>query len=60
MTEINVPKFKSEEEEAAFWDRFDTAQIIEEGEEIELEYKPETAIKINEHKLLSTGGFTKI
>ena len=46
MSEINVPKFKSEEEEADFWDSFDTAQIIEEGEEIELEYKPETAIKI--------------
>ena len=23
MSEINVPKFKSEEEEADFWDRFD-------------------------------------
>ena len=45
MTEINIPKFKSEEE-TDFWDSFDTAQIIEEGEEIELEYKPETAIKI--------------
>jgi hypothetical protein len=44
MSEINVPKFKSEEEEADFWDSFDTAQIIEEGEEIELEYKPETAM----------------
>ena len=28
-----LPKFKSDEEEAAFWDSFDTAQILEEGEE---------------------------
>ena len=40
---MKLPKFKSEEE-AAFWDSFDTAQILEEGEEIGLEYKPETAI----------------
>ena len=38
-----IPKFKSDEEEADFLDRFDTAQILEEGEQIELEYKPETA-----------------
>ena len=36
-----IPKFKSAEEEAHFWDSFDTAQILEEGEEVELEYKPE-------------------
>lgn len=35
------PKFKQDEEEAVFWDWFDTAQILEEGEEIELECKPE-------------------
>ena len=40
-----LPKFKSDEEEADFWDRFDTAPILEEGEQIELVYKPETAIK---------------
>jgi len=45
MTEINLPKFKSEEEEVDFWDSFDTAQIMEEGEEIELVYKPETAME---------------
>jgi hypothetical protein len=45
MSEINIQKFKSEEEEADFWDRFETAQIMEEGEEIELEYKPETAME---------------
>nr|QNO57283.1 hypothetical protein HCLJFGEB_00027 [Methanosarcinales archaeon ANME-1 ERB7] len=28
-----LPKFKSAEEEANFWDSFDTAQILEEGEE---------------------------
>jgi hypothetical protein len=38
------PEFKPEE--ADFWDRFDTTQILEEGEEIELEYEPETAIEI--------------
>nr|QNO57287.1 hypothetical protein HCLJFGEB_00031 [Methanosarcinales archaeon ANME-1 ERB7] len=41
MSEMKLPKFKSAEEEADFWDSFDTAQILEEGEEIELEYKPE-------------------
>ncbi len=41
MSEMKLPKFKSAEEEADFWDRFDTAQILEEGEEIELEYRPE-------------------
>ena len=41
MSEMKVPKFKSAEEEATFWDSFDTAQIMEEGEEIELEYEPE-------------------
>jgi hypothetical protein len=45
MSEIKLPKFKSDEEEADFWDCFDTAQILEEGEEIELEYKPETAME---------------
>ena len=44
MPEMKLPTFNSEEEEAAFWDSFDTKQIMEEGEEIELEYKPETAI----------------
>jgi Zn finger protein HypA/HybF involved in hydrogenase expression len=43
MSEMKLPKFKSDEEEAEFWDSFDTAQILEEGEEIELEYKPELA-----------------
>lgn len=38
---MEFPKFKSDEEEADFWDSFDTAQILEEGEEIELEYEPE-------------------
>ena len=38
---MKLPMFKSDEEEADFWDRFDTAQILEEGEEIELEYEPE-------------------
>ena len=45
MSEMKLPKFKSDEEEADFWDRFDTTQILEEGEEIELEYEPETAIE---------------
>lgn len=45
MSETKLSKFKSDEEEADFWDRFDTALILEEGEEIELEYKPETAIE---------------
>jgi Zn finger protein HypA/HybF involved in hydrogenase expression len=45
MSEMKLPKFESDEEEAAFWDSVDTAQIMEEGEEIELEYKPETAIE---------------
>ena len=36
-----IPKFKSDEEEVEFWDSLDTAQILEEGEETELEYKPE-------------------
>ena len=40
MSEMKVPKFKSAEEEVDFWDSFDTAQILEEGEEIELEYEP--------------------
>jgi hypothetical protein len=40
-----VTKFKSDEEEADFWDRFDTAQILEEGEEIELDYKPEKTLE---------------
>jgi len=43
---MGLPTFKSDEEGVDFWDRFDTAQIMEEGEEIELEYKPETAITI--------------
>ncbi|MDI6811319.1 MAG: hypothetical protein QMD80_06580 [archaeon] len=38
---MKLPKFKLDEEEADFWDSFDTAQILEEGEEIELEYEPE-------------------
>ena len=38
-------KLPNSDEEADFWDRFDTTQILEEGEEIELEYKPETAIE---------------
>ena len=42
---MKVPKFKSDEEEVDFWDSFDTAQILEEGEEIKLEYKPETAME---------------
>ncbi|RJS75260.1 hypothetical protein CW714_00490 [Methanophagales archaeon] len=41
MSEMKLPKFKSDEEEAAFWDGFDTAEILEKGEEVELEYKPE-------------------
>jgi len=42
MREMKLPNFKSdEEEEADFWDGFDTAGILEEGEEIELEYEPE-------------------
>jgi len=41
MSQIKLPKFKSDDEEVDFWDSFDTAQIMEEGEEIELEYKPE-------------------
>lgn len=45
MSEMKLPKFKSAEEEVDFWDRFDTTQILEEGEEIELEYEPETAIE---------------
>ena len=49
MSEIGLPTFKSADEEVDFWDSFVTAQILEEGEEIEWEYKPETAIKINEH-----------
>jgi hypothetical protein len=32
-----LPKFKSDEEEADFWDGFGTAKILKEGEEIELE-----------------------
>ena len=46
MSEMKLPKFKSDEEEADFWDVVDTTQILEEGEEIELEYEPETVIKI--------------
>ena len=44
---MKLPKFKleEEEEEADFWDSFDTAQFMEEGEEIELEYKPETGME---------------
>ncbi len=45
MSETKLPKFKSDEEEAEFWDSFDTAQILEEGEEIELGYRPESAIE---------------
>ena len=45
MSETKFPQFKSDEEEADFWDRVDTTQILEEGEEIELEYEPETAIE---------------
>ena len=41
---MKLPKFKSDEEEADFWDRFDTTQILEEGEEVELEYEPEEAV----------------
>jgi len=41
MREMKLPNFKSNEEEADFWDGFDTAGILEEGEEIELEYEPE-------------------
>ena len=43
---MKLPKFKSDEEEVAFWDSVDTTQILEEGEEIELVYEPETAIKL--------------
>lgn len=43
MSEMKLPKL--DEEEADFWDRFDTTQILKEGEEIELEYEPETAIE---------------
>ena len=39
-----LSKFKSDEEEAAFWDGFDTAEILEGGEEIELEYEPEPSV----------------
>jgi predicted RNA-binding Zn-ribbon protein involved in translation (DUF1610 family) len=43
MSETKLPK--SDEEEADFWDRVDTTQILEEGEQIELEYEPETAVE---------------
>ena len=33
MSEMKLPKFKSAEEEAHFWDSFDTAQTLEEGKE---------------------------
>ena len=45
MSEMKLPKFKSVEEEAEFWDSFDTAQILEEGEEIKLEYKSEPEVE---------------
>ena len=31
MSEMKLPKFKSDEEEADFWDRVDTTQILEEA-----------------------------
>jgi len=45
MSEMKLPKFKLDEEEADFWDIVDTTQIMEDGEEIELEYEPETEIE---------------
>jgi hypothetical protein len=38
---MRLPKFKSEKEEAEFWDGLDTTQILEEVEKGELEYEPE-------------------
>lgn len=40
MSKIKVPGFKSYEEEAEFWDSIDTTKILEEGEEVDLEYAP--------------------
>lgn len=33
MSKIVIPEFSSYEEEANFWDNFDTADLMEEGEE---------------------------
>jgi len=41
-----IPEFKSEEEEALFWDEHDTTEFIEEFEPAEVEIAPELKDKI--------------
>lgn len=41
-----IPEFKSEEEEALFWDEHDTTEFIEEFEPVEVEIAPELKDKI--------------
>jgi len=38
MTELEVPTFKTREEEAAFWDRTDLGPYIKDAEEVALEW----------------------
>ena len=35
-----IPEFKSVEEERRFWDQADVAELLDELEEVEVEYKP--------------------
>ena len=47
MNELQVPKFKNHEEEAAFWDNLDTADFIEDdGEWFRFDTPHKRAIRV--------------
>ena len=47
MRELQVPEFKTYEEEAAFWDRLDTAEFMEDdGEWFRFETSNKRAIRV--------------
>jgi len=47
MKKLKIPEFKSYEEEAAFWDNFDTAPYMEDdGEWFSLETATKRAIRV--------------
>jgi len=47
MTKLQVPKFKTYEEEAAFWDNLDTAPFMEDdGEWFQFETPNKRAIRV--------------
>jgi hypothetical protein len=44
-----VPDFRTEEEEARFWDEHDTTEFIDDFETVEIELSPELEDKIIGH-----------